>query len=116
MIFLAIMLISRTCPMNCKGISFTNRPHKVRKRKSVKIGWHDSRKKARNKGSWRRRGDMNIHFLGTSSSEGWPALFCWCKDCWRARELGGANLRTRSSVHIDDVIKIDFPPDTLHHV
>lgn len=60
--------------------------------------------------------NMKIHFLGTAAAEGFPALFCRCEHCMRARELGGPNIRTRSSVLIDEELKIDFPPDTLHHV
>ena len=56
---------------------------------------------------------MNVTLLGTSSAEGWPALFCRCEACMRARKLGGKNLRTRSSAIIDGVLKIDFPPDIL---
>jgi phosphoribosyl 1,2-cyclic phosphate phosphodiesterase len=59
---------------------------------------------------------MKIHFLGTAAAEGWPGLFCRCEHCRRARTLGGKNIRTRSSAIIDDTIKIDFPPDTYHHV
>ncbi len=59
---------------------------------------------------------MKIHFLGTSAAEGFPAMFCRCPHCAKARELGGKNIRTRSSAIIDDTLKIDFPPDTLHHV
>jgi phosphoribosyl 1,2-cyclic phosphate phosphodiesterase len=59
---------------------------------------------------------MKIKFLGTSASEGWPAVFCRCERCARARELGGKNIRTRTSALIDDILKIDFPPDTYHHV
>lgn len=43
-------------------------------------------------------------------------MFCRCPHCAKARELGGKNIRTRSSAIIDDTLKIDFPPDTLHHV
>ncbi|KIL36544.1 carbon-phosphorus lyase [Cohnella kolymensis] len=59
---------------------------------------------------------MKIHFLGTAAAEGFPALFCRCPHCAKARKSGGRNIRTRSSAIIDDVLKIDFPPDTLHHV
>ncbi|AJY74321.1 MBL fold metallo-hydrolase [Paenibacillus beijingensis] len=59
---------------------------------------------------------MKIHFLGTSAAEGFPALFCRCSHCLKARELSGRNIRTRSSAIFDDTLKIDFPPDTLHHV
>ncbi|ANX13808.1 carbon-phosphorus lyase [Fictibacillus arsenicus] len=59
---------------------------------------------------------MKLHILGTAASEGFPALFCRCEHCLKARQLGGKNIRTRTSAIIDDTIKIDFPPDTLHHV
>ncbi|MDQ0112771.1 MBL fold metallo-hydrolase [Paenibacillus harenae] len=59
---------------------------------------------------------MDIHFLGTAAAEGFPAMFCRCGYCLTARRLGGPNIRTRSSVILDGVLKIDFPPDTLHHV
>ncbi|HZO90462.1 MAG TPA: MBL fold metallo-hydrolase [Chthonomonadaceae bacterium] len=59
---------------------------------------------------------MKVTLLGTSSAEGWPGLFCRCEACGKARRLGGKNIRTRSSALIDEGFKIDFPPDTLHHV
>lgn len=59
---------------------------------------------------------MKVHFLGTAAAEGWPGIFCRCEFCNEARKLQGKNIRTRSSVIIDDIIKIDFPPDTYHHV
>src|SRR5688500_2372173 len=59
---------------------------------------------------------MRIQLLGTGSAEGLPALFCKCGICRAARSQGGKNLRSRASALIDGVLKIDFPPDTLHHV
>ncbi|WP_123041008.1 MBL fold metallo-hydrolase [Cohnella candidum] len=59
---------------------------------------------------------MKIHFLGTAAAEGFPGMFCRCTHCLRARGRGGKNIRTRSSVLMDDILKIDFPPDTYHHV
>lgn len=59
---------------------------------------------------------MKIHFLGTAAAEGFPALFCRCEYCLKARKAGTQNIRTRSSVIIDDELKVDFPPDTLLHV
>jgi phosphoribosyl 1,2-cyclic phosphate phosphodiesterase len=59
---------------------------------------------------------MKIHFLGTAAAEGWPGLFCRCEHCEKAKLLGGKNIRTRSSVLIDDTLKVDFPPDTYYHV
>lgn len=59
---------------------------------------------------------MNIKFLGTAAAEGWPALFCECEYCVKARENGGKNIRTRSSCIIDEKYMVDFPPDTYMHV
>jgi phosphoribosyl 1,2-cyclic phosphate phosphodiesterase len=59
---------------------------------------------------------MKVFFLGTGSAEGLPALFCDCGVCTTARKRGGPDRRTRSTVLIDDVVKIDLPPDTLAHV
>ncbi|MBU3191700.1 hypothetical protein K9O30_20275 [Clostridium bowmanii] len=54
--------------------------------------------------------------MGTAAGEGWPALFCECEYCVRAREKGGENIRTRSSCIIDEKYMVDFPPDTYMHV
>jgi len=59
---------------------------------------------------------MKVLFLGTGASEGIPGLFCECDLCSRARALGGKNIRTRTSIHIDEKYKIDLPPDTFLHV
>jgi len=58
---------------------------------------------------------VTIQILGTAAAEGWPAVFCGCKTCERAREAGGKNIRTRQSVQIDKIFKIDLPPDTHYH-
>jgi len=34
---------------------------------------------------------MKVKILGTAAAEGWPALFCRCPACQRARKLGGKN-------------------------
>ncbi|MGB9718545.1 MAG: hypothetical protein ACP5PQ_00400 [Thermoproteota archaeon] len=59
---------------------------------------------------------MRVMFLGTAAAEGWPAVFCQCANCRRARVAGGKNVRTRSSILVNADLKIDFPPDTPHHV
>lgn len=56
---------------------------------------------------------MQLTFLGTAAAEGFPAPFCRCPNCGRARELGGRSLRKRSSVLIDDLLLIDFGPDLV---
>ena len=58
---------------------------------------------------------MKIKILGTAAAEGFPAMFCECEHCEKARRLGGKNLRTRSQALIDDTLLIDFGPDTLFH-
>ncbi|WP_282937347.1 MBL fold metallo-hydrolase [Paenibacillus sp. RC67] len=58
---------------------------------------------------------MKVHFLGTAAFEGIPSLFCQCSTCKQARKRGGRNIRSRTSVIIDNVLKVDFPPDTLYH-
>ncbi len=45
---------------------------------------------------------MKIKYLGTAAAEGIPAIFCECKICKKARELGGKNIRTRSQALIND--------------
>lgn len=61
-------------------------------------------------------GEMRIRFLGTAAAEGWPAVFCQCENCRRARATGGKNVRTRASAMINDDLKVDLPPDTYYHV
>lgn len=55
---------------------------------------------------------MRVQFLGTGAAEAVPGLFCNCPTCQRVRELGGRNVRCRSSVLINDDVVIDFGPDT----
>jgi phosphoribosyl 1,2-cyclic phosphate phosphodiesterase len=59
---------------------------------------------------------MKFKYLGTAAAEGWPALFCHCPACEKARAAGGRNIRTRSQAIIDDKLLIDFPADTYMHV
>lgn len=59
---------------------------------------------------------MKIKILGTAAAEGFPALFCRCGACEKARRLGGKNIRTRSSLQIDDLLKVDLPPETIVHM
>ena len=58
---------------------------------------------------------MKLKYLGTAAAEGFPAVFCNCKYCREARELGGKNVRTRSQSIVNDDLLIDFPADTYHH-
>lgn len=59
---------------------------------------------------------MKITYLGTAAAEGWPAMFCNCEYCVRAKALGGKNIRTRSQTLINDDLLIDFPADTYNHM
>ena len=59
---------------------------------------------------------MHIQLLGTAAAEGYPAIFCKCDACVKAKKLGGKDIRSRTSAVIDNQLKIDFPPDTFHHV
>lgn len=59
---------------------------------------------------------MKLKFLGTAAAEGIPAIFCSCETCKISHELGGKNLRKRSSFLLDDKIMIDFTNDILHYV
>ena len=58
---------------------------------------------------------MELQYLGTAAAEGWPALFCECDICKRARQVGGKELRTRTQSIVDGRLLIDFPPDTYTH-
>jgi phosphoribosyl 1,2-cyclic phosphate phosphodiesterase len=59
---------------------------------------------------------MKLQLLGTAAGEGIPGVFCGCETCRRVRASGGKSLRSRSSLQIDDVFKIDLPPDTHYHI
>ena len=49
---------------------------------------------------------MKIKYLGTAAAEAFPAIFCNCKYCEEARELGGKNIRTRSQSLVNDDLLI----------
>ena len=55
---------------------------------------------------------MKLQFLGTAAAEGVPALFCNCDACKYAMKTGGKEIRTRAGAMLDDIIKIDFGPDS----
>lgn len=54
---------------------------------------------------------MKIHFLGTAASEGIPNPYCSCELCERVRITKGKDIRTRSSVVVDDKMQIDISPE-----
>lgn len=55
---------------------------------------------------------MKITFNGTGASEGFPAVFCECEHCLKARTMDEKNFRTRSSCLIDEALLVDFSADT----
>jgi phosphoribosyl 1,2-cyclic phosphate phosphodiesterase len=56
---------------------------------------------------------MTLTFLGTAAAEGYPNPFCRCKNCERARALGGPSLRKRCAALINDDLLIDLGPDLI---
>lgn len=65
---------------------------------------------------------MKITFLGTSSCESVPGVFCNCEFCQGMRERVAAgeenalkSIRTRTQTLIDDKILVDIGPDTYHN-
>ncbi|MBN1344961.1 MAG: MBL fold metallo-hydrolase [Phycisphaerae bacterium] len=59
---------------------------------------------------------MEILFMGTGASEGWPGLFCTCRHCRRAAQAGGKNIRTRTSFLVDRSLLIDPGLDVYLHM
>ena len=59
---------------------------------------------------------MMFKYFGTGAAEGWPALFCSCDNCKRAKKAGGKNIRTCSQTLINNDLLIDLPPDTYFHM
>ncbi|WKF71251.1 MBL fold metallo-hydrolase [Pediococcus pentosaceus] len=59
---------------------------------------------------------MKIKYLGTGAAERVPAIFCNCKICRNAREVGGREIRTQTQFIIDDRLLIDFPGDSYLHL
>ena len=57
---------------------------------------------------------MRLLFLGTAAAEAYPAAFCGCENCERARRGRGLDLRHRSSLLVDDDLLIDLGPDVIH--
>lgn len=56
---------------------------------------------------------MELTFLGTSASEGFPNAFCSCANCTAARQSGGRSLRKRCSALINHDLLIDIGPDLM---
>lgn len=58
---------------------------------------------------------MKIRILGTAAAEAWPAIFCNCDTCKKVREVKGKNIRSRSSILIDETLMIDGSFDNFMH-
>ena len=58
---------------------------------------------------------MKIEYLGTGAAEGFPAMFCNCEHCRRARTDLQREMRTRSQAIVDGELLIDFPPESYLH-
>jgi phosphoribosyl 1,2-cyclic phosphate phosphodiesterase len=58
---------------------------------------------------------MRIKVLGSAAAEGWPALFCECEHCAKARQNGGKDLRSRTSYLINGSLLVDIGPDIYLH-
>ncbi|MCI9415327.1 MAG: hypothetical protein HFJ79_09160 [Clostridiales bacterium] len=54
---------------------------------------------------------MKLQYLGTAAAEAFPAIFCHCDTCRRARLEGGKNIRMRAGLVVNDTVLIDLPPD-----
>ena len=58
---------------------------------------------------------MKLKYLGTAAYEGFPGLFCECEACKQAEKEGGKNIRTRTSMLINQDTLMDFSPDAYLH-
>lgn len=56
---------------------------------------------------------MTLRLLGTGAADGIPAFYGDCRVCRHAREHRGREVRSRSAAVLDDILKIDLPPETL---
>jgi phosphoribosyl 1,2-cyclic phosphate phosphodiesterase len=54
---------------------------------------------------------VNLKFLGTSASGGFPNPHCRCENCLKARAAGGKSIRMMCSALIDEDLLIDLGPD-----
>ena len=59
---------------------------------------------------------MNPILLGTGAAEGIPCVFCECPVCTRARARGGRDVRSRSSLLLDEYSIVDFSRDLFHQM
>ena len=55
-----------------------------------------------------------VRVLGSAAAEGFPALFCTCPICAKARENGGKDIRRRTTYIVGQSVMVDFGPDAYH--
>ena len=58
---------------------------------------------------------MQVKVLGSAAAEGWPALFCECEHCAKAKLNGGKDLRSRTSYLLNGKLLLDMGPDIYLH-
>jgi phosphoribosyl 1,2-cyclic phosphate phosphodiesterase len=59
---------------------------------------------------------VRVFFLGTGAAEGFPALFSRTPINQEALRRGGKNLRLRSGILLNEVLRVDLCPDALAQV
>ncbi len=59
---------------------------------------------------------MKLEIWGSGGGEGYPAIFCNCENCERARAAKGRSIRSLSQTCIDGELVIDLPADTGMHL
>lgn len=59
---------------------------------------------------------MRLLICGSAASEGIPALFCECEVCRKARAGEGRDIRSRCAYQLGDAVRVDFGPDSFHHM
>ena len=55
-----------------------------------------------------------MKLIGTGAAEAIPNPFCDCSICENARQTGGRENRTRSSLQVTPALHIDYNPDIYH--
>jgi len=56
---------------------------------------------------------MKFQFLGTSAGEQYPAFWCECENCAKARRLGGRNIRKNSCAFLEPDCLLDLNHETV---
>ena len=59
---------------------------------------------------------MKLLICGSAAAEAVPGLFCTCPLCLKALKEGGKDVRSRTAYQLGEKIRVDFGPDTFHHM